>query len=85
VSVFNLERWLRDNSWLRHAACGSAPDPDIFFPQHGNTINASDALRAKEYCSVCPVQSQCLDEAQPHGIWGGKTAVERGRQYLKAI
>ena len=62
---------------MTKASCGTADDPEIFFPSHGNTINTAAARKAKQYCVECPVKAECLDQAQPHGIWGGLTAVER--------
>jgi WhiB family redox-sensing transcriptional regulator len=41
-------------------------------------------IRAKKFCSDCPVQEKCLDYAllaEPHGIWGGTT--EEEREYLR--
>jgi WhiB family transcriptional regulator, redox-sensing transcriptional regulator len=69
--------WLLPPDWHNEAVCGTVSDPDIFFPDHGNTVNTPGARLAKEYCSVCPVRIECLDDAQPHGIWGGMTAGER--------
>lgn len=62
---------------MRDAACGEAENPEIFFPTHGNTVNTPEAKAAKEYCLRCTVRQKCLEFAQPHGIWGGLTAVER--------
>lgn len=69
--------WLKPPAWHERAACGSVPDPEIFFPDHGNTVNTPTARLAKQYCQTCPVRIECLDDAEPHGIWGGLTAGER--------
>jgi WhiB family redox-sensing transcriptional regulator len=45
-------------------------------------------VRAKSICTVCPVQSSCLDYAvesiEQYGIWGGFTESER-RQTPAAV
>lgn len=69
--------WLDHPDWTRHAACREAPDPEIFFPAHGNIRKAPSVRLAKSYCAVCPVTAECLDDAEPEGIWGGLTAGER--------
>jgi WhiB family redox-sensing transcriptional regulator len=69
-----------DYSWRREALCRDT-DPDLFFPV-GTTGNALVQIeRAKEVCSECPVNRECLDYAletnQDSGIWGGTSEEER--------
>ena len=63
---------------LRGAACTTA-DPDLFFPEDGDTFSER---RAKMLCAGCPVQAACLAGAlargEEYGIFGGLTAEERG-------
>ena len=67
-------------SWMRSAACADA-DPEIFFP----TISRQPATEAKQTCSGCPVQAECLEYSlvnqEEFGVWGGLTEKER-RQFL---
>jgi WhiB family redox-sensing transcriptional regulator len=70
--------------WMGEAACANV-DPEIFMPNPGGSPRA-----ALEICNghgkdmpVCPVREECLMYAlmrhEPLGIWGGKTARQRGR------
>ncbi|MFC8454336.1 WhiB family transcriptional regulator [Kitasatospora sp. NPDC057223] len=63
---------------LSGAAC-TAAEPDLFFPEPGDTFAER---RAKTICSACPVRTACLasaiDRAEPVGIFGGLNEVERG-------
>ncbi|WP_371481981.1 WhiB family transcriptional regulator [Kitasatospora sp. NBC_00315] len=63
---------------LRGAACTTA-DPDLFFPEDGDTWSER---RAKMICAGCPVRAMCLagalDRSEPYGIFGGLSAEERG-------
>jgi len=63
--------------WKTQAACYDA-DPDIFFPDIGENIR-----EAREICSRCHVQEQCLDYAMRNhiefGVWGGLSVKERER------
>ena len=64
--------------WQLRGSCRGI-DPSIFFPAAGR--RARDEMRAKAVCEVCPVLMQCrqyaLDAAEPYGIWGGMTPLER--------
>jgi hypothetical protein len=57
---------------LPGAACSTAPDPDIFFPEAGD--HAAEAL-AMALCAGCPARAACRSAAEAngerHGIWGG--------------
>jgi WhiB family redox-sensing transcriptional regulator len=69
-------------SWEDHARC-IRYDPDLFFAPR-----ARAERRAKEICSDCPVQAECLDYALAikveFGIWGGTNGKERRVMLLPA-
>jgi len=78
-----------DDRWQLRAAC-RGPNQVIFFPP-SQLERRSDKRRreqrAKEICSTCSVQTDCLgyalDIREQHGIWGGSTENER-RERLNA-
>jgi len=78
ASIFSLP--LPSPHWRDRAACIGA-DPDLFFPQRGES-----AEPAREICARCPVREACLDyalrNAITHGIWGGVS--ERERRALRS-
>lgn len=53
-------------------------DPELFFPQQGDTASVR---MAKEICTKCPLITDCLAEAlmtnSTEGIWGASTPKER--------
>lgn len=55
--------------WHLAAACRGM-DPDLFFPQRGESTK-----KAKATCASCPVRQECFDWALENnptqGIWGG--------------
>lgn len=61
--------------WTLAAVCQSV-DPEIFFPNKGESPNA-----AKRVCDRCPVIVECLAFATAHGerygVYGGKSERER--------
>ena len=68
--------------WQLRAACREM-DVSAFY-HSDNERGASRRKRtaaAKRVCESCPVILDCLQWAldidEPHGIWGGKTTVER--------
>lgn len=76
------------DDWREDAACryptGDLTLDDWFTRLH--TLPGRDsARRAKAVCAECPVKEACLAYAietrQPFGVWGGKTADERGIGY----
>ncbi len=76
----SLHLWLNPvGAWVDDAAC-SETDPEAFFPTNGDTRNEA---AAKKVCNRCDVRLECLQYAlgvdEPHGIWGGLTALERKR------
>jgi WhiB family transcriptional regulator, redox-sensing transcriptional regulator len=65
--------------WQLHGSCRGM-DPAIFFPS-ARSRRARDEAHAKAVCSTCPVVTQCrdyaIDAAEPYGVWGGLTPMER--------
>jgi hypothetical protein len=63
--------------WQSRALCAQV-DPELWFPEKGQT---AQALAAKRICRRCPVQAQCLAAAlagqEQDGIWGALTYYER--------
>ena len=57
--------------WRTLAACRGL-DPDLFFPERGDSFTARNA---QAVCAACPVAEQCLEFAievgETEGIWGG--------------
>ena len=67
---------LAPGEWAAQALCAQT-DPEIFFPEQGQSANAAIAI-----CDDCPVQVQCLNYALAspvplHGVWGGSTGERR--------
>lgn len=62
---------------LNLALCAQT-DPEIFFPNKGDSGSAADA---KAICKQCEVQKECLAWAitngEEYGVWGGLTPKER--------
>lgn len=59
--------------WREDAACRGLPNDLFFLEQHFDS--------ARQICSRCLVQSECLEYAvktRVFGIWGGKGSAERG-------
>jgi WhiB family redox-sensing transcriptional regulator len=76
-----VTRRLTDNgpqNWRGSALCAQV-DPDLFFPEKGET--ATEALRV---CALCEVRAECAAEAlankEEHGVWGGITERTRRRK-----
>lgn len=63
--------------WMGRAAC-KGMDPDLFFPDRGESTKEAKAL-----CLGCPVVKECLDYAvrnrEKQGIWGGTSERQRRR------
>lgn len=62
-------------SWQDYANCLGV-DPDVFFPQRGESAQAAKAI-----CAGCTVREECL-EANLHekkGVWGGMDQLQRQR------
>ncbi|MEU6967357.1 WhiB family transcriptional regulator [Kitasatospora aureofaciens] len=78
------------DSDLRGAACAGS-DTELFFPdpeEMGPEAAEWAERRAKMMCAGCPVKSMCLADAlerkEPHGIFGGLNARERGTLLRRA-
>lgn len=73
---------MTDDEWMLRGLCAEEAKADLsvaelFFPDPGGK---TDAFEAKELCSRCTVQVDCLRFAMStavDGIWGGTTARER--------
>lgn len=63
--------------WMAQGRCVGM-DPDLFFPERGETVKAAEA---KRICQGCPVKRQCGEYAvqtgDVYGIWGGKSNKDR--------
>lgn len=61
--------------WRDNALCAQI-DPELFFPDKGGS-----SREAKLVCSLCPVQTDCLQHAltarERFGVWGGLSERER--------
>ena len=76
--LFDTQRPIR---WMARAACATAPDRTIFFPERGGSLEP-----AYEWCRRCPVRAECLEyalsgETNERGVWGGTS--ERQRRVLR--
>ena len=74
---------MTDTEWMADALCREIGG-DFWHPEKGQL----DIIQiAKRVCGMCSVQQQCLqfalDEGEPHGIWGGVTAIGRARMGMK--
>lgn len=86
MDLKKLAAALRENDWVKDAACRDA-DPDIFFEHNGHADGAISVTEAKGYCNgneyveECPVRVQCLEYAmvanERYGVWGGLDEAER--------
>lgn len=70
-----LGRVFKYQPWRDEALCAQT-DPDAFFPEKGGSTR-----EAKQVCTRCPVQAECIDEAlannERFGIWGGVSERDR--------
>ncbi len=75
VAARSAEQSRPDPSWRARGLC-LALDPGTFFPDAGEQVDP--AVRA---CRDCPVAGPCLAAAlrtaEPEGVWGGTTPLER--------
>lgn len=77
--------------WFERANCRGSTHK--MFPQHHKDITY--IIEAREICSGCKVQSQCLEyalefpPADMHGVWAGYTsrqlAAEQKKRGIKAV
>lgn len=77
ISSQHLPETERAYDWRQDAACLDE-DPDLMYPNPGDTIGIDDA---KAVCARCPVRLECqqrsLDRGEPYGVWGGLDETER--------
>lgn len=69
-------------SWVDRASCREpGVDPELFFPVSESGPAAAQIAAARAVCARCPVAASCRDwalrTAEPAGIWGGTTPLER--------
>lgn len=64
-------------NWREAAICAQT-DPEAYFPIKGGSTRP-----AKRVCAVCPVTTECLEDAlakdERYGVRGGLSARERRR------
>jgi len=76
VGAIVLTTTAEDTEWQNSAACRGHSDPDIWYSN-----SQGDRKIAKQFCSRCPVVTECLEYAlkyrDPWGLWGGQGQVER--------
>ncbi len=84
VAVIRSGRTVVD-AWQDSGAC-RGPNSAVFYPPTHFERREDKCARereAKSICGLCPVWRQCLQYAleirEQHGIWGGKTELERRR------
>ncbi len=70
--------------WQYEAKCKGTQHSSLFFaPLHfeGKQARLNRERRAKAICAECPVCLECRDYAlrvaEPHGVWGGLSEIER--------
>lgn len=83
-----------DTAWYDHPQRGCAGQPDLMFPEikrGDNRYNMSLLDELAAICFQCPVQQECLEEAETHdtragmwgGVWYGGSHKANGRQWKK--
>jgi WhiB family redox-sensing transcriptional regulator len=69
-------------NWSKRAKCRDTVGEDIFFPDTRSGEGLRNLRAGKEFCTDCPVISQCKIYAIAHGvygIWGGTSKAERDK------
>ncbi len=74
------ERMATDDDWMRDGACRGLTH--LFFPTAAERPQARERREAsaREVCTACDVQVQCMEFARDHheyGFWGGESEDER--------
>ena len=76
-AALGIQRSSPPPTWIQRAACRGV-DPEVFFPDCGDSRSAQ---AAKAICDRCSVADACLATAMKRselfGVWGGKTRRER--------
>jgi WhiB family transcriptional regulator, redox-sensing transcriptional regulator len=70
---------MSESDWRHQGICVGL-DPEMFFPERGNSYKKEDA---QAVCYLCPVSDECglwaLEVGEKHGIFGGTTPGWRAR------
>lgn len=71
----------RREEWRDSAKCKKQPLETFFFETENGRYSTRKIQLAREFCSGCDVQIECLsyalNENIEHGIWGGFSSRER--------
>jgi WhiB family redox-sensing transcriptional regulator len=71
----------RREEWRDFAKCKRYPIDIFFFETENGRYSTKKINKAKEFCSECKVQPECLsyalNENIEHGVWGGFSSRER--------
>lgn len=71
---------MKTKEWLSYALC-KGMDTNDFYPEPGTLGYGKAVAKMKALCKMCPVKTNCLDEAiknkEKYGIWGGLLPRER--------
>lgn len=65
-------------TWMAEARCRAVPDPEIFYPERGQSLEPARAV-----CAGCGVQAECLafaladDDCAVNGIWAATSPQQR--------
>lgn len=71
------------HEWQDDALCAEVAT-DLFFPEGAGV--STEGRGAKSICAACPVIAECLELGMtiPHGIFGGKSPLQRQRMRREA-
>ena len=71
----------RREEWRDFAKCKKHPLDIFFFETENGRYSTKKISKAREFCSDCKVQTECLsyalNENIEHGVWGGFSSRER--------
>ena len=77
----------QENNWMHSALCLQV-DPELFFPEAGQSSNSRHIRAAIAVCHRCEVRETCLqfalDNRITDGIWGGQLPTHRRGRYKPA-
>lgn len=68
-----------ERQWRESAACATAADPDMWFPDP-RSVDDESAAKAKRICRGCPVIEDCrrfAEATDPAGIWAAESEWDR--------
>lgn len=82
-----------DGEWREEAPCKATP-VEAWFPEERNPVHTTaykqELSELREFCSTCPFQRECLEDALDHsssvnyGIYAGTTPQQR-RKLVKEL